>query len=240
MNRDELPTWLTNAAMEFGTSIGVPPSLGRGATMELTGLTDHKARLLLSHLRTLADLGVDPAPPPDRMFDVERYIDQDGYTFDEASDVYATAMRDGAVYRLPGEVHRAMKRAYSAWDGDPATLNAVCRHFGMRRKHFVEYKTRHGWTHDSSPFTNEELRDLTGLTDVSVLDWAPQANVAAATATQCRQAAQQIRAALTNTWLGGGWLQPDPDAFRITSPILDTQVTPARFYLPLQWRLTTN
>lgn len=83
-------------------------------------------------------------------------------------------------------------------------------------------------------------RDLSRLTDVGVLDWAPQINVAAPTPTQCRQAAQQIRAALTNTWIGGGWLQPDPDAFRITTPILDNQVTPARFYLPLSWRLTTT
>lgn len=83
-------------------------------------------------------------------------------------------------------------------------------------------------------------RDLTRLTDTSVLDWTPQINVAAAAAAPCRQAAQQIRVALTNQYMGGGWLMPDPDAFRVNTPILDNQVTPARFYLPLPWRLITN
>lgn len=85
-----------------------------------------------------------------------------------------------------------------------------------------------------------EERDLTRLTDTGVIDWAPQINVAAADPRTCRLAAQQISAALTNTWHSGGWLQPDPDGYRVNTPILDNQVTPARFYLPLPWRLITN
>lgn len=85
-----------------------------------------------------------------------------------------------------------------------------------------------------------EERDLTRLTDTGVLDWAPQINVAAADATTCRRAAQQVRAALTNLPLGSGWLMPDPDGFRINTPLKDSGVTPARMYLPLPWRLTTT
>lgn len=83
-------------------------------------------------------------------------------------------------------------------------------------------------------------RDLTGLVDTSVLDWSPQTTVVGPDARICRLAAQQVTAALTNLPLGVGFLKPDPDAFRVTRPLPDTQVTPARAYLPLQWRLITN
>ncbi|MFF5791131.1 hypothetical protein ACFY5D_03690 [Paeniglutamicibacter sp. NPDC012692] len=83
-------------------------------------------------------------------------------------------------------------------------------------------------------------RDLTGLVDVTVLDWAPQTTVVGPDARSCRQAAQQVAAALTNLPMGSKFLMPDADAFRVTKPLTDSQVTPARAYLPLQWRLTTN
>lgn len=83
-------------------------------------------------------------------------------------------------------------------------------------------------------------RDLSGLVDTTVLDWSPQVTVVGPDARICRIAAQQVTAALTNLPIGGGWLMPDPDAFRVTTPITDSQVTPARAFLPLQWRLITN
>jgi hypothetical protein len=83
-------------------------------------------------------------------------------------------------------------------------------------------------------------RDLTGLVDTTVLDWAPLTTVVGPDARICRLASQQVTAALTNLRLGGGRLMPDPDAFRVTKPLSDSQVTPARAYLPLQWRLITN
>lgn len=83
-------------------------------------------------------------------------------------------------------------------------------------------------------------RDLTGLTDVTVLDWASQITCVGATPTIARQVAQQVRVALTNLPMGGGWLGPDPDAFRVKVPIHDDQASPARFFLPLPWRLITN
>lgn len=83
-------------------------------------------------------------------------------------------------------------------------------------------------------------RDLTGLVDATVIDWAPQTTVVGPDARICRLAAQQVTAALTNLPIGGGFLMPDADAFRVTRPLTDTQVTPARAYLPLPWRLITN
>lgn len=83
-------------------------------------------------------------------------------------------------------------------------------------------------------------RDLSGLVDLTVADWSAQTTVVGPDAGICRRAAQQVATALTNLPIGGGWLMPDPDAFRVTKPLTDNQVTPARLYLPLQWRLITN
>lgn len=83
-------------------------------------------------------------------------------------------------------------------------------------------------------------RDLTGLVDTTVIDWNPQTTVVGPDARTCRLAAQQVTATLTNFAIGGGYLMPDADAFRVTRPLTDTQVTPARAYLPLPWRLITN
>lgn len=83
-------------------------------------------------------------------------------------------------------------------------------------------------------------RDLSGQADTTVHDWAPQTNCVGPTPGHARACAQLVAQALTNTRIGNHWLKPDPDAFRVATPILDNQATPARFYLPLQWRLTTN
>lgn len=82
--------------------------------------------------------------------------------------------------------------------------------------------------------------DLTGKTDTQVHDWAPQTNCVGPTPAHSRACAQLVAQALTNTRIGNHWLTPDADAFRVMKPLTDNQVTPARFYLPLSWRLTTN
>jgi len=83
-------------------------------------------------------------------------------------------------------------------------------------------------------------RDLTRLADTTVADWAPQTNCVGPTPTHARSCAQLVAQALTNARIGNHWLLPDPDGFRAATPIQDNQVAPARFYLPLPWRLTTN
>lgn len=86
----------------------------------------------------------------------------------------------------------------------------------------------------------EAERDLTRLTDTGVLDWSAQTTCVGANAAHARAVAQQARVALTNLRIGNGWLMPDPDSFRTAVPLQDNQVTPARLYVPLQWRLTTT
>jgi UDP-2,3-diacylglucosamine pyrophosphatase LpxH len=82
----------------------------------------------------------------------------DKYTYNRETDTYITFLdRCKVRIQLSGEQHRAMKDAYSNWTGKPETINEICRTFGMRRDYLMEYKSAHGWTHDSEPVTTEDL-----------------------------------------------------------------------------------
>jgi hypothetical protein len=84
-------------------------------------------------------------------------------------------------------------------------------------------------------------RDSTGLVDMDVLDWPFQTTVAAADALSCMRLAHDVRLALTNLPVQAGFVKPDGySATGGDRPLLDNQVTPARFYMPLMWRLTTT
>jgi hypothetical protein len=79
-----------------------------------------------------------------------------------------------------------------------------------------------------------------GTQSQDTLIWDFQLTVVAADADICRRVGQAIKARLTNLQIGTGRVRPSPDAFNQQAPILDTQATPSRFMLPLQWRLITN
>lgn len=72
------------------------------------------------------------------------------------------------------------------------------------------------------------------------LIWDFQITVVAASASACRSAAKAVRTRLLNMAVGTGRVKPNPDGYNQQSPVLDTQTTPGRFMLPLQWRITTN
>lgn len=83
---------------------------------------------------------------------------RDKYVYNEDTDTYITFLdRCGTRVQFSGATHRSMLQAYSNWDGQPQTINEICRTFGIKRDWFNEYKAVHGWTHDKEPFTNEEL-----------------------------------------------------------------------------------
>lgn len=80
------------------------------------------------------------------------------YHYNSHTDTYYTylAIADQMV-AVDGDKHRAMKEAYSNMVGKAASMNEICRDFGIPRAWFDEYRRRHGWTHDMSPFTDEEV-----------------------------------------------------------------------------------
>ena len=97
------------------------------------------------------DLGDDP------------YEVENRYHYDGGKDTYIVTLRlrgKDRIVRVPGDIHRAMRQAYSDWDGDPLTLNASAKEFGVSRTWFQAYKTAMGWTHDSDPFSDEEVAEV--------------------------------------------------------------------------------
>lgn len=91
-----------------------------------------------------------------------------GYTYNGDTDTYITFIKSKtSPLIISGTKFRSMKKAYSNWDGNEASINEVCRRFSIPREQFIELKTIHGWTHDQEPFTREELqeRDTEDLAD---------------------------------------------------------------------------
>jgi hypothetical protein len=88
----------------------------------------------------------------------------------------------------------------------------------------------------------DEPNELTacGIQDGDSIIWDFQTTAVGADPGICRAVAKDVRAALTNLPIRTGKVRRNPDGFNQQSPILDTQTTPARFMLPLQWRLITN
>ena len=79
-----------------------------------------------------------------------------------------------------------------------------------------------------------------GTQGTDTLIWDFQTTAVGADAGICRAVARDVDAKLTNLPAGTGKIRRNPDGFNQQSPILDTQTSPARFMLPLQWRLITN
>lgn len=84
----------------------------------------------------------------------------------------------------------------------------------------------------------EAERDLSGLVDTGTLDWPFQTTCVGASSTICLTLARDVSRALTNLPVGGGFIKPL--GYDTPLPLADNQVTPARYFLPLQWRLFTN
>lgn len=79
-----------------------------------------------------------------------------------------------------------------------------------------------------------------GKQGTDTLVWDFQTTAVGATPAICRAVDQAISLVLVNLVVGTGRVRRNPDGFNQQSPILDTQSTPSRFYLPRQWRLITN
>ena len=111
-----------------------------------------------------------PAPKPEKEPFIENELEavKQSYHYDSTKDEYYTFLRVAdQMICVDGDKHRAMKEAYSNMVGKPASMNEICREFGIPRAWFDEYRRRHGWTHDMSPYTDEEIttKDVDMLVD---------------------------------------------------------------------------
>ena len=97
-----------------------------------------------------------------------QWVEGKNYVYNGTSDSYVTVLKcRPKPLVMTGSKFRAMKKAYSNWDGNPSTLNEVCRRFAVPRDQLIELKTVHGWTHEAEPFTREDMlsRDVEDLAD---------------------------------------------------------------------------
>tara|TARA_R100001594_G_scaffold42369_1_gene74417 strand:+ start:320 stop:1789 length:1470 start_codon:yes stop_codon:yes gene_type:complete len=82
------------------------------------------------------------------------------YWFDESRDTYVIHLASRKrPLAMPGETWRALREAYSNWDGVPASINIICRKFGLARQTVVELMRVMGTTHDSAPWSDEYVLD---------------------------------------------------------------------------------
>lgn len=79
-----------------------------------------------------------------------------------------------------------------------------------------------------------------GVHNSDTLVWDFQTTVVGSNPDICRRVTADVKTALINRRTGTGKVRPNPDGFQQQQPIPDPSVTPARFMLPIPWRLITN
>lgn len=87
---------------------------------------------------------------------------------------------------------------------------------------------------------NPEEQTSDGVHNYDTLIWDFQTTIVGATPDICRRVTADVKTRLTNLRAGTGRVRPNPDGFQQQQPILDTSISPARFMLPIPWRLITN
>lgn len=81
------------------------------------------------------------------------------YWYDKSRDLYVVHLPSRKFpLAIPGDKWCAIRDAYSNWSGSPASVNELSRKFGMARRTVLELLRCMGTTHDSAPWTDEELQ----------------------------------------------------------------------------------
>lgn len=85
-------------------------------------------------------------------------VDRRLYMYDDTEDSYKTFVQQAKGWvKTSGDAHRSIVKWYSNWDGEPVSLNGISRRTGLPRNWVVGYLKAHGITHDSAPFSAEEV-----------------------------------------------------------------------------------
>lgn len=91
---------------------------------------------------------------------VDNWEHSQTYWFDKDRDLYVVHLPSRKrPLAIPAVKWRSIKEAYSNWDGAPASVNEISRKQGLSRKTVIELLRVMGVTHDSSPWTDEEMQD---------------------------------------------------------------------------------
>jgi len=167
-------TWLEEYASLYSERI-TRGKLSSARIVAMTGLPLAHAKALAAYCRR-GDLSELPDPDPAEPSEVEvepsaaepteqeasQYLYDKQYVYNPDNDTYVTFVPGlPKPLVLPGEVHREMVRAYSNFDGNPATVNEIARTVRLPRPWVVKYLKVHGITHDMEPFSTEEVMSRT-------------------------------------------------------------------------------
>jgi len=89
------------------------------------------------------------------------------YVYNKEDDKYVVYLKaaNGNIV-IPGNTMRGIQENYSNWNGTPGTTGEICRNYQIPKAYFNELKQVMGFTHNSEPFTNEQLmeKDVDELT----------------------------------------------------------------------------
>jgi len=167
---------IAELATIYGEQI-VSENLGRGRVMKLTGLGEKAARSLIRRVReqqaqkSISSNPKSATPQSEQALnDVSGWsLNEQSYVYDEKTDTYHNFIK-GRTLQVTGESLRDMKRLYSEWGGG-VSINRLATQFRIPRAVLVELIRIHKWTHDSEPFTDEEIvsREIPALTNDALI-----------------------------------------------------------------------
>lgn len=138
---------------------------------------DARKILTLTRVRKNGDFSKKKATPTtestpvtgDDKYDPKDLLLEHNYVYNKEEDTYVTFLPGvPKPLVLPGTTHRDIIKAYSNYAGDPASINQIARDVKLPRNWIVKYLRIHGVTHDSEPFSTEEIESKTD--DVLVED----------------------------------------------------------------------
>lgn len=96
--------------------------------------------------------------------EIEHWEHHQTYWYDKDRDLYVVHLPSRKKpLAIPAVKWRSIKEAYSNWDGAPASVNEISRKQGLSRKTVIELLRVMGTTHDSSPWTDEEMHETDQL-----------------------------------------------------------------------------
>lgn len=151
-------SWISDMCNQYGDVIR-KQKMSRRQVAATLGCTEWQARKVISALEQGVQVLTPVNPVSKEQVEKSTRVNYGHkYVYIQEDDQYITFItRSKEPLVVSGENHRAMKRAYSNWDGSPASINHICQKFSIPRAWFIEYKQIHGWTHDSDPFSAEEI-----------------------------------------------------------------------------------
>jgi predicted phosphodiesterase len=79
------------------------------------------------------------------------------YRYDKSEDCYTVTLVGEPPLVMPGDIHRAIIKAYSSFNGIPTSVNKLARVLKWGRPRVRKYLRAFGMTHDGAPMTDEEI-----------------------------------------------------------------------------------